>query len=98
MVKGEREGFQLDHRLFKTDGSTAWLRWIAWRVPGSQGESACGLVMAEDITEHRHCEQRLRQAERLAPVGREAGRMAPPCTNLPTGVPLICYLLLRAFD
>jgi len=37
MVKGEREGFQLDHRLFKTDGSTAWVRWIAWRVPGSRG-------------------------------------------------------------
>src|SRR5258708_10782724 len=29
MVKGEREGFQLDHSPFKTNGSTAWLPSIA---------------------------------------------------------------------
>ncbi len=53
MVKGERDGFELEHELRKTDGSTAWLRWIGWRVPGSQGDPDCGLVLAQDITEHR---------------------------------------------
>jgi PAS domain S-box-containing protein len=77
MVKGDREGFQLEHRRFKTDGSTAWVRWIAWRVQNSQGEPICGLVMAEDITEHRNSEQRLRQAERLESVGRLAGGRGP---------------------
>jgi PAS domain S-box-containing protein len=79
LVKGEREGFQSEHRLFKTDGGTAWVRWIAWRVQGSKGEPARGLVMAEDITEQRHSEQRLRQASGWNPW--DVWRAAWPTTS-----------------
>src|SRR3981081_2935678 len=98
MIKGEREGFQLEHRLFKRDGSTAWLRWVAWRVPGFGGESARSLVVAEDITEHRNMEQRLRHAERLESIGRLAAGVAHDFNNLLTGVLLYCDLLLAELD
>ena len=94
MMAGERNSFQVEHRLFGAGGRTTWVRWTAWQVPDANGESEYSLLVAEDTTADRRAEWRLRQAERLETVGRMAGGIAHDFNNLVTGVLLYCDLLL----
>lgn len=98
MIDGQRDSFSIDNQVLSADGRTAWVRWTAWRVPGPGGRPASGLIIAEDATESRQFEQRVRQAERLETVGRMAGGIAHDFNNLLTGVLLYCDLLLVGLD
>ncbi len=57
LIRGERDGFVLEKRYLRKDGSPIWARLTAtsWRPEGS-GEPA-GLGMVEDVTEARKAEE-----------------------------------------
>ena len=98
LTTGERTSFQVEHPLFAGSGSTAWVKWTAWRVPAANGESECNLLVAEDTTASRRAEWRLRQAQTLETVGRMTGSIAHDFNNLVTGILLYCDLLLGEMD
>jgi signal transduction histidine kinase len=80
------------------DPEGGWAKFTAWRVGSGNGGPDTVLVMAEDTTENRHSEERLRQAERLEAVGRLASGVAHDFNNLLTGVLLYCDLLLNGLE
>lgn len=98
MFSGARPGFRVENRIFGADDTTPWVRWTAWRVPGSGGSPAYGLAIAEDMTESRQSQVRLRQAEKLEALGRLAGGVAHDFNNLLTGVMLYCDLILAGLE
>jgi two-component system cell cycle sensor histidine kinase/response regulator CckA len=98
MLSGERENLQVESRVLAADGSAVWVKWTAWPVRGEDGQPDSALVLAEDATQGRHTEQRLRQAEKLEAVGRLVGGVAHDFNNLLTGVLLYCDLMLACTD
>lgn len=97
LFEGERDSFQIDCPAISDTNSEA-MRWIAWRVPGVNGDPDYVLALAESVPEDREAEQRLRQAGRLEAVGRLAGGVAHDFNNLLTGVLLYCDLLMANLE
>ena len=76
LLEGRREGFVMEKRYLKKGGNIVWTRHSVSVARTTNGKVETLIVIAEDITEHKIAEDKLRESERrfsgafeYAPIG-----------------------------
>ncbi|HEX5386485.1 MAG TPA: PAS domain S-box protein [Gemmatimonadales bacterium] len=93
------EGRDLDveFRVVLPDGDIRWLRDQGQAVRDATGRPQSLTGACTDVTERRHADEALRQAQRLEAVGRLAGGIAHEVRNMMTAVLGFSELLMADF-
>lgn len=85
--RGGKAGFDLEYRIIRPDGSQRWIWDRAFPLSGQDGSAGSPdriVGIAEDVTERRELDERLRHSQKLEVVGQLAGGIAHDFNNLLT--------------
>jgi len=83
---GARTFFSMEKRYVRKDGAVIWGTLTAAAVRTSDGKPRFLLAVVEDITQRKHAEEQLREAQKMESVALLAGGIAHDFNNLMTGV------------
>jgi two-component system, cell cycle sensor histidine kinase and response regulator CckA len=98
LAQGRLESYELELRYLGKSSATHWVRLTMSLVRGVTREPQFVIGMAEDITERKLAEQRLREAQKMEVIGRLVSGVAHDFNNLLTGITLYCDLLLAGLE
>jgi PAS domain S-box-containing protein len=94
----EKRPFELEHRVFRADGTTGWTFSRAIPVLDDAGEIVEWFGAATDITARKQGEEALLRAEKLASLGRMAATISHEINNPLEAVTNLLYLARTAGD
>jgi PAS domain S-box-containing protein len=98
LLHGQRDSFATERLYQRKDSSEFWGHLTVTLARDAQHSPAFLVVLLDDVTERKHLEEKLRQAEKMEIVGRFTAGIAHDFNNLLTGFLLYCDVLLSELE